>query len=71
MVQQLIQGRVTQLAIIDNDEISRNEFGYGWGAGEVTITNDILELLKDGTKTLAYFDGEYVTFFTVGKENKG
>lgn len=59
------------LALIDNNEISRNEFGYAWGSSEVTITKEIYACLKDGTKTLAHCDGEYVTFITVGNENRG
>ncbi len=53
-----------ELHVIENTKKAQEEFGTGWGACWLQITQEQIQEIKNG-KQLAFFDGEYVHFISL------
>lgn len=52
---------------IEATQRARKEFGYGYGANLIEITEENIKALREG-KHLAFFDGEYSHFIRLKNE---
>jgi hypothetical protein len=59
-----------EFEIIENTEQAKSDYAkYGWGQGEVKITNAHIQALLEG-KALAFCDGEYTHIVTFKKDDE-